>query len=257
MPTSCACRTMSRRPTSFSAGRTDSRELVGSAVLKFPRDHRFVAELYGAAEKMGTDLEWGQAGPDLITQLVKRHALEDLVMDASLIYPLAPRDAIHALMPAQREACRENAKGAGFLHLWNEVLRRSSVVDVVAPPPGSFLAELFETHGVKFSVDTAYSADQVQRLHDNRDGYLRSVGTDAEIAAHRLEIAHLKAELKRQAEYFNGELDKERLERDAAIADRDLHRDVMQRLWSSTLWRISWPLRALARLYRNARSHGR
>lgn len=231
-----------------------SRDLVGSAVLKFPRKHHLAAELYKAAEQMGADVEWGQAGPDLVTQLVKQHALERLALDASRIYPLAPGEAIYALMPAHRDAIREKAGGAPFLHLWNEILRRSSVLDAVAPPHGSFLSELFEKHGVKFPSDLVYTDDQMQRLHDNFAGYLQSTGADAEIAAHRFEIAYLKAELKRQAEYFKGELDKEQLERDAAIADRDLHRQFMQKLSSSWLWRMSWPLRALARLYRNARN---
>lgn len=231
-----------------------SRDLVGSAILKFPRGHHLPATLYKAAEKMGAEVEWGQAGPNLVTELVKRHALEHLAMDASLLYPLAPREAIHVLMPAHRDAIREKVGGAVFLHLWNEILRRSSVLDAVAPPPGSFLADLFETHAVKFDVDMTYSADQVQRLHDNYIGYLHSAGSEAEIAAHRSEIAYLKAELKRQDEYFVGELDKEKRERDAVISDRDLHREAMQRLWSSPLWRLSWPLRAMAKLYGNRRN---
>ena len=125
-----------------------SHALIGSAILKFPRGHHVVAELYNAAQELGADVEWGQAGPDLVTQVLKQHALEHLAMDVSLIYPLAPGEAIHALMPAHRDAIREKVSGAVFLHLWNEILRRSSVLHAVAPPPGSFLSELFEKHGV-------------------------------------------------------------------------------------------------------------
>lgn len=223
-----------------------SRLLIGSAILKFPREHHLVAELYKAAQQMGAQVEWGQAGPDLVTQLVKRHALERLALDASLIYPLEPGEAIHALMPAHRDVIREKAGGALFLHLWNEILRRSSVLDTVAPPHGSFLSELFEKHGVEFPSNLVYSDDQMQRLHDNFAGYLQSTGADVEIAAHRFEIAYLK-----------GELDKARTETQSAIADRDLHRQFMQKLSSSWLWRMSWPLRAVARLLRTARNRHR
>ena len=219
-----------------------SRDLIGSAVLKLPCEHHLVAELYRMAEKMWSDVEWGQAGPDLITQLVKREGLEWLVMEASVVYPLAPADAIHALMPAHTGAIWEKASGAAFFHLWNEVLRRSSVLDAVAPPRGSFLHELFEKHSVKFPANISYSADQVQRLHDNREGYLRSIGTDAAIAAYRSEVAYLKAELN-----------KARVETETAIADKEVHRQFMQKLSSSRLWRMSWPLRAMARLYRKAK----
>jgi len=214
-----------------------SRALVGSAILKFPREHHVVAELYKAAQEMGADVEWGQAGPDLVTQLVKQRALDHLALDASLIYPLLPGEAIHALMPVHREAVRGKASRAVFLHLWNEILRRSSVLDTVAPPHGSFLTDLFEKHGVKFASNLVYSGDQVQRLHDNFAGYHQSIGTDPEVAMHRLEIAHLK-----------GELDKALVEMRSAIATRDLHRE---------FWRMSWPLRAAARLLRNARNRHR
>jgi hypothetical protein len=223
-----------------------SRALIGSAILKFPREHHLVAALYKTAQQMGAQVAWGQAGPDLVTQLVKQHALDHLARDASLIYPLEPGEAIHALMPAHRDAIREKTGGALFLHLWNEILRRASVLDAVAPPHGSFLSELFEKHGIKFRSNLVYSDDQVQRLHDNFAGYLQSTGTDAEIAAHRFEITYLK-----------GELDKARKETQSALADRDLHRQFMQKLSSSWLWRMSWPLRAIARLYRNARSRPR
>lgn len=232
----------------------ESRDLVGSAVLKFPRAHHFVAELCRAAEEMGTEVEWGQAGPDLVTLLVRRHSLENRVSDASLMYPVPPRDAIHTLMPAHRDGIRANARGASFLHLWNEVLRRSAVLDAVAPPPGSFLGELFEKHDVKFPSGLSYSADEVQRLHDNRAGYLRSVGTDSEIATERATIAYLKNELESQATYFGGELAKARAETASAIADKDVHRQFMQRLSSSVLWRMSWPLRALAKRYQKTRN---
>ena len=102
-------------------------------------------------------------------------------------------------------------------------------------------------------MDFTYSAEEVVRLQNNRDGYLRSIGTDAEIVALKTEIAHLKNELERQAHYFNGELTRQRAERDAALADRDVHRRYMQALSSGMLWRMSWPLRALVRLYRRVR----
>ena len=216
-----------------------SRDLIGSAILKFPREHHLITELYSAAEAMGTDVQWGQAGPDLVTQRVKQHGLEHLALDAPQMYPLEPGEALHVLMPAHREAIREKTGGAAFLHLWNEILRRAVVLDAVAPPPDSFLGGLFDKHEVSFAANLVYSGNQVQRLHDNHIGYLQSTGIDHEIAAHRFEI-----------EYLKGELEKARMETRSALVDRDLHRQFIQKLSSSWLWRMSWPLRALIRLFR-------
>ena len=191
-----------------------SRQTVGSAILKLPCAHPFASELYRGAEDFGTDVEWGQIGPDQVTQLVRRHSLENLVEDASQLYPLAPCDALHVLMPERREEVREKASGAVFFHLWNEILRRSAVLDSMAPPPESFLAELLAKHGVNFGAGVAYSARQVQQLHENFAGYIKSVNADFEIAAHRKEIAYLKGELERQGHYFDGELNKARTEKE-------------------------------------------
>lgn len=215
-----------------------SRQSVGSAVLKFPRAHHLVLELWRRAEEAGTEVDSGQIGPHLITQVVRQHSLEHLVMDASRAYPLPPYDALHALMPERCAKVRDKASGAAFLHLWNEVLRRSGVLKAIAPPPGSFLAELFQKHGVSFGAGLTYSGDQVRRLHDNFMGYLRKINADFDIAEHRQEIAYLK-----------GELDKARKETESAILDRDIHRQFMQRLSSSALWRMSWPLRAAIKFW--------
>lgn len=222
-----------------------SRLTVGSAVLKLPRGHDFASELYRGARDFGTDVEWGQIGPDLITQLVRRHSLEHLVMDASQLFPLAPREALHVLMPERRPEVLHKTSQAAFLHLWNEMLRRAAVLDSIAPPPGSFLGDLCEKYGVKFGSGLLYSDAQIQQLHENFTGYIKSINADAEMAARRKEIAFLKAEFERQTSYFTEELQKARSETELAIADRDMHRQFMRRLSSSTLWRMSLPVRSL------------
>jgi hypothetical protein len=160
-------------------------------------------------------------------------------------------------MPERCAKVRDKANGATFLHLWNEVLRRSGVLKSIAPPPGSFLAELFQKHGVNFGAGLTYSGDQVQRLHNNFMGYLKKANADFELAEHRKEIAYLKSELVRQEKYFMGEFDKARTEKEFAIADRDLHREAMQEVtrtvYASPLWRMSRPLRALIKFFDNGK----
>src|SRR5262249_15667405 len=115
-----------------------------------------------------------------------------------------------------------------------EMLRRAAVLDSMAPPPGSFLADLCEQHGVKFGVGSSYSGDQVRRLHENFVGYIKSINAPSVICERQKEIA-----------YLAGELEKAQTEMESALLDRDNHRRFMQRLTSNTLWRMSWPLRAL------------
>src|SRR5262245_20560095 len=46
-----------------------SRALIGSAILKFPREHRLVAELYKTAQEMGNQVEWGQRSEEHTSEL--------------------------------------------------------------------------------------------------------------------------------------------------------------------------------------------
>jgi hypothetical protein len=142
-------------------------DLIGSAILKFPPAHEFAGALCDAADRAGTDLEWGATGPFLITRLARERGLLPRVSPQPASYPVQSRDAVHLLIPARRDEISVRTQGLPFLHLWNEIWRRAVVFTWMAPPPGSFLAELCERHGIAFGDAPAYTADEVQRLNDN------------------------------------------------------------------------------------------
>jgi hypothetical protein len=141
--------------------------LIGNAILKFPEKHWLMDDLRNLSDRAGPDLEWGTTGPNLVTQLVRKNNLLDLVSPQSLAYPVQSMDALHLLIPARCAEMHERIKGKPFLHMWNEVLRRAVILPWMAPPSGSLIAELFDRHGVDFGGSPNYTADQVQRLSDN------------------------------------------------------------------------------------------
>jgi hypothetical protein len=154
-------------PTSDIFMSWEYEDLIGSAILKFPRRFEFVRALCDSAESAGVDLEWGITGPHLLTRLAGEHNLLVHVRPQPLGYPVQSMDALHVLMPARRDEVHERTHGKPFLHIWNEVFRRAVIFPWMAPPPGCFVADLFKRHGVGFGNAPVYTPDDVQRLNDN------------------------------------------------------------------------------------------
>jgi len=248
-------------------------DLIGTAILKFPKGHELAQRLCDIAENAGTDLGWSETGPSLLTRLVKEHDLLTLVMPQAQSYPLQSTDALHLFIPARREKTREKIDGKPFLHVWNEILRRAVVFGWMAPPPGSLIADLFERHGIGFDNAPAYTADQMQRLNDNHFAHTywewhtrQPAVLQAQAAAERL--VTLEAELqtaqtqgaaaRAQSARLDQELQAVRARADALTRETEhLHRHnghlhgQIDALQTSTSWRVTEPIRRLATLLRN------
>ena len=142
-------------------------DLVGTAILRFPASHEFVRELRDQAEDIGRDVEWGAAGPSLLTRLLIERDLLNLVAPQPLVYPVQSIDALHLLIPEHRVEVEQRIRNKPFLHFWNEIFRRAVVFPWMAPPAESVMAALLERHKVSFGDAPAYKADEIRRLNDN------------------------------------------------------------------------------------------
>ncbi len=181
----------------------EPEDLIGSAILKVPKHHWLARDLRDAADGAGTNIAWGETGPYLITRLVAEHGLFDLISTQATSFPVQSKDALHLLMPQRRGQVREQVKCSPFLHIWNEILRRAVVFTWMAPPPDSFIAELFDRHGISFGDAPVYTADQIQRLNDNYcNTYVRweseqTISLRSQLSDARLQIDRFAHELQR------------------------------------------------------------
>jgi hypothetical protein len=225
-------------------------DLVGTALLKFPASHPLLSALVDAAERNGREVDWGASGPNLLTRLVQEQSLLHLLAPQPFAYPVQSRDALHVLMPAQTESVRERVRGSPFLHLWNEIFRRAVVFTWMAPPPGSFVGELFERHGISFGGAMTYTADQITRLNEN---YYRFTLSDWD----RKQIVLAHNELKRERELtaaLRHELETA-CEQFRALADESAQfRQQIEDLRNSRSWRATSMLRSMGRYARSLRS---
>jgi hypothetical protein len=241
-------------------------DLIGNAILKFPRSHTFAQKLRDGAEDAGTDINWGEIGPSLLTRLAREHGLAQFAIPQPQGYPLQSIDALQLFIPVHREKVREKINEKPFLHLWNEILRRAVVFGWMAPPPGSLIADLFERHGIGFDNAPAYTADQMQRLHDNHFAHTywewhtrQPAVLQAKAAVERL--VRLEADLQTaqtESARLEQELQAARTRADALTRETEhLHRrskhlhGQVDALQTSTSWRVTAPIRRLATLLRN------
>lgn len=148
-------------------------EVIGSAILKFPQGHSFVRELIRAARLAGTDVQWGDTGPFLITGLAKDSDLGRAALPSHLCYPVSSRAALDIFLPSKCAELSEKIEGLSFLHIWNEVLRRAVVFKWMAPPANSLVATLFAKHSFLFNHALAYTADDMERLQRNYCGNIQ------------------------------------------------------------------------------------
>jgi hypothetical protein len=159
--------------------------LVGSAIVRLPKDSALTLELCEAAEQAGTDIAYGEIGPGLLTRVAKERGLSDRLLPQTEIYPIPPLEALNVLIPSKTEEVRRKIGNAPLLHLWNEMLGRAAILKWAAPPPGSYIHELFRRHGVPISDRYCYSPAEMERVNIN---HLRAMAAESQFhRARRLE----------------------------------------------------------------------
>jgi hypothetical protein len=120
------------------------KALVNNAVMRLPSDHPVLAEMLAKAEEMvDVDVSWGAIGPFMLTEVCEKHGIYHLSRDPSEFYPVGPDQFWQLLLPSYRDAVRAAVRRATFLHLWSELLRRSSYDMSRRPPVGSYLHDVF------------------------------------------------------------------------------------------------------------------
>jgi hypothetical protein len=111
----------------------------GTAVMKLPAEHPLLAEAIEHCLAIGESARWGETGPALFTELVKKYGLARTASAEHAAYPIPWRDLALFFDPARCNEAKRACKNSTFVHLWNEMWRRRRVPDTAAPPSGSFL----------------------------------------------------------------------------------------------------------------------
>jgi hypothetical protein len=128
------------RPDMISIGR-ENGSLLNGAVLGSMNTSQAQSLLDAALPAFPTLDRWGIVGPGLITNMVASGDLEARIFDQSFFYPVHHNEIAKIYLPEERTKLISQEKDWYCLSLWGEVLSRSGL-KYLAPPPGSYLADL-------------------------------------------------------------------------------------------------------------------
>lgn len=215
---------------------------INGAVLYFEANHPVMQRCLARAEEIGAAVQWGQTGPDLLTPVLADLGLTGNARPASESYPVPYQEALDLLRPSHASDLRERMENALFLHLWNEIFRRSGVRKYYLPPRGSLLREYCDRHAVN-----GWTGEY------DIEGLARQFELAAEQERLQSELARLSAE----GNALRANLSESQRHHDERVAvlsnELALARAEITAMQASRVWRSTAPIRALATRLRNPR----
>lgn len=115
---------------------------INNAIL-YISDQRLISALSGdAMSKLDKELRWGETGPELLHQLMKRNNAQSAnLYNHEYFYPLDHCDVWKLFLPSKYDECRDKCSKAVTIHLFNNILSTMGYWKELAPPKGSFLYE--------------------------------------------------------------------------------------------------------------------
>lgn len=116
---------------------------INNAILRIPSNHPSLDYCTEECKKAKDNVTWGQTGPELITKMVNKFQLASQLSPTYELYPINYEKWHWTLTPSTKSLTEESVKHATYLHLWNEMMKRSNYDKNTPPPPGSFLEKLY------------------------------------------------------------------------------------------------------------------
>jgi glycosyl transferase family 2 len=123
-------------------------KVVNTAILYFQARNPVMICSLEVALRVRGNAKWGQIGPQLITNVIDGLGLNDRIQPKGTCYAIHWSEAFDLLKPSKLDSIEERTHFSLFLHIWNELFRRSGIDKTLLPPRGSFLRQLADHHPV-------------------------------------------------------------------------------------------------------------
>ena len=130
----------------FVAG-WESDEWVGSAVLKLPT--WFARESLTRCEELSDKVKWGQTGPRLVTEIVKREQLQERLFRKERFYPVWHQNLLEFFDEEAAHVTVEKCSTSYSAHFWNQMITQNGFDKALLPPAGSFFGAAVRKHGTQ------------------------------------------------------------------------------------------------------------
>lgn len=140
---------------------------INCAIIRLEQGSEIARQCLEAAEQRGTDVSWGEIGPNLFTRVLRQQDAAKQAVPAEYAYPISWTEALWTYRPTKRIEIEERiaTARAPFLHLWNEVLSRAGLQKDIAPPLGSYLDRSSQQFFTPWPVpEPRYRSASVEKL---------------------------------------------------------------------------------------------
>jgi hypothetical protein len=127
----------------------ESGNIINNAILLFPAKDPLMINCLMEALRIGDNASWGEAGPRLLTRKANDAGRLSRAKPQAICYPIHHSEALDLLRPDRCNSVKERSRNSLFLHIWNEVFRRTKVSKVMLPPRGSWLRDIADRHPVE------------------------------------------------------------------------------------------------------------
>ncbi len=136
-------------------------ESINNGVLRFPQGHALLSEAIDRLRQLGVPVRWGQGGPELLTELLRKHGLTARALPPGSFYAI--RDTGMFFDPSRADEVERLLSSSVFVHFWNQMIRQAGIDKNIPPPVGSYLWRAYRDHGITFPVGAVpYEAAAVQ-----------------------------------------------------------------------------------------------
>jgi hypothetical protein len=205
----------------------------GIGVLKFPVGHPLMREAVERCVAVAeTDAVFAETGPLLFSDLVAKHGLAPVAQPVTIVHPILGAEVLALFDPDRRCELERRSRDSCFIHLYNEIWRRSGIPRCLAPPSGSFLDTLIARHdpGIGFiaQMELAHVTRWTAHLNLHEE-------FQAGLNAYRSALQNLQERMRA----LEQRLQAAERDRDAAVASCDA-------MLANTWWRLTGPLRAMS-----------
>tara|TARA_Y100000591_G_scaffold328021_1_gene353622 strand:+ start:508 stop:1377 length:870 start_codon:yes stop_codon:yes gene_type:complete len=119
----------------------ETKYKVNNAVLKV-NNPIFINEILEEINKIGYKFRWGEIGPILFTNFLKKKNLKSEILNKKFFYPINYENIEILLDPKKIKDAIKLIKTSYTLHLYNQILNRIGLPKNILPPKNSYLYNL-------------------------------------------------------------------------------------------------------------------
>lgn len=102
-------------------------KIVANGILRAPQDSDFIADLVKISEGFDKkDIEWGEIGPQLVTQKIKEYNLSSYIQQPEVFYPVNYWEWEQLFDKHNTNKVIRMSSNSHTLQIWNQMLNRKN-----------------------------------------------------------------------------------------------------------------------------------